>query len=166
MESNRRIRAVDTAVILRRLAHGVVCVHESVRHRAVVRHGEVVNTLAKPVFIRLSLRGTTDIPLVRDLAAVDLVVNALTRLLLAVEERVVEERRDSVLGNAGVGEGVDLELRGAAVEADVAVAAGEGARERVAVELDAEGEVEFTVRVVFIVVWRVAEVAGGGRGED
>jgi hypothetical protein len=166
LESHRCIRAIDTAVILRCFTHSIVSVHESVRHRAVVRHGEVVDTLAEPVFIGLSLRRAADVPLVRNLAAVNLVVNPLAGLFLAVEEEVVEERRDGVLGNAGVGEGVDLELRGATVEADVAIAAGEGAREGVAVELDAEGEVKFAVGVVFVVVWWVAEVAGSGRGED
>ena len=129
MHSHRCIRAVNAVVILRCPAHGVVSVHESVRHRAIVRHGEVVDTLAQAVFIRLSLRRAANVPLERDLAAVDLVVNALTRLLPAVKEQVVEERRDGVLRDAGVGEGVYLELRGAAVQADVAVAAGEGARE-------------------------------------
>lgn len=160
MESYRCIRAVDTAVILRRLAHSVVSVHESVRHRAIVRHSEVVDTLAQTILIRRRLRRAANIPLERDLAAFDLVVNALTRLLPPVEEQVVEERRDGVLRDAGVREGVDLELRGAAVEADVAVAAGESAREGVTVELDGEGEVEFAVGVVFIVVWWVAEVTG------
>jgi hypothetical protein len=126
----------------------------------------VVNTLAQTVLVSRSLRRATDVPLECDLAAFDLVVDPLTRLLLAVEEQVVEEWRDSVLRDGGVGEGVDLELRGAAVEADVAVAAGEGACEGVAVELDGEGEVEFAVRVVFVVVWWVAEVAGCWRGKD
>lgn len=126
----------------------------------------MVNTLAQAILISLSLRRATNVPLESNLAAVDLIVNALTRLLLAVEEQVVEERRDGVIRDGGVGEGVDLELRGAAVEADVAVAAGEGAGEGVAVELDGEGEVEFAVGVVFVVVWWVAEVAGCWRGED
>ena len=166
MHSHRCIRAIDAAIILRRLAHGVVSVHESVRHRAIVRHREVVDTLAQTILIRWSLRRTTDVPLERDLTAADLVIDALARLLLSVKEEVVEERRDGVLRDAGVGERVDLELRGAAVQANVAVAAGEGACEGVAVELDGEGEVEFAVRVVFVVVWWVAEVAGCWRGKD
>lgn len=32
--------------------------------------------------------------------------------------------------------------------------------------MDGEGEVEFAVGVVFVVVGWVAEVAGSGRGED
>jgi hypothetical protein len=126
----------------------------------------VVNTLAQPVFIRLSLRRAANVPLKSNLAAVDLVVDALAGLLAAIEEQIIEERRDSVLRNGGVREGVDLELRGAAVQADVAVAAGEGAGGGGAVELDREGEVEFAVGVVFVVVWWVAEIAGCGRGED
>lgn len=75
----------------------------------------MVNTLAQTILISRSLRRAADVPLESDLAAFDLVVESLTRLLLAVEEEVVEERRDGVLRDAGVGEGVDLELRGAAV---------------------------------------------------
>lgn len=126
----------------------------------------MVDTLAQTVFIRLSLRRAANVPLERDLAAIDLVVNALTRLLPAVKEQVVEKRRDGVLRDAGVGEGVYLELRGAAVQADIAVAAGEGAREGVAVELDGEREIELAVGVVFVVVWWVAEVTGCRRGKD
>ena len=166
LESHRSIRAIDAAVILRRLTHGVVGMHESIRHRAVVRHSEVVDTLAQTVFVRLSLSRAADVPLERDFAAVDLIVNALARLLPAVEEEVVEERCYGVLWDGRVGEGVDLELRGAAVQADVAVAAREGAREGVTVELDAEGEVEFAVGVVFVVVWWVAEVTGRWRRKD
>ena len=86
MHSHRCIRAVNAVVILRCPAHGVVSVHESVRHRAIVRHGEVVDTLAQAVFIRLSLRRAANVPLERDFTAVNLVVNALARLLLPVEE--------------------------------------------------------------------------------
>lgn len=32
--------------------------------------------------------------------------------------------------------------------------------------MDAEGKVEFAVGVVFVVVWWIAEVARGRRGED
>lgn len=126
----------------------------------------MVNALAQTILIRLSLRRAANVPLESDFTAVNLVVDALTRLFLPVQEKVVEERRDSVLRDSGVGEGVDLELRGAAVETDVAVAAGEGARERVAVELDGEGEIEFAVGVVFVVVWWIAEVTGCRRGKN
>ena len=166
MQSHRCISAIDAAIASRRVANGVVSVHESVRHRAVIRHSEVVDALAQAVFVGRRLRRATDVPFEGDLAAFDLVVDPLTRLLLAVEEQVVEEWRDSVLRDGGVGEGVDLELRGAAVEADVAVAAGEGAGEGVAVELDGEWEVEFAVRVVFVIIWWVAEVTWCRRGKD
>jgi hypothetical protein len=166
LHAHRRIRAINAAVILRRITHGVVSVHERVRHRTIIRHGEMVNTLAQPILIRLSLRRAPNVPLESDFAAIDLIVDPLAGLLLAVEEQVVEERRDSILRDGGVGEGVDLKLRGAAVQADVAVAAGEGAGGRGTVELDREGEVEFAVGVVFVVVWWVAEIAGCGRGED
>ena len=166
MHSHRSIRAIDAAVILRRFTHSVVSVHESVWYRAIVRHSEVVDTLAQTILIRLSLRRAANVPLESDFTAVNLVINALTRLFLPVQEQVVEERRNSVLRDTGIGEGVDLELRGAAVETDVAVAAGEGARERVAVELNGEGEIELAVGVVFVVVWWVAEVTGCRRGKD
>lgn len=126
----------------------------------------MVDTLAQTILIRLSLRRAANVPLESDFTAVNLVVNALTRLFLPVQEQVVEERRNSVLRDTGIGEGVDLKLRGAAVQADVAVTASEGAREGVAVELYGEGEVEFAVGVVFVVVWWVAEVTGSWRGKD
>lgn len=126
----------------------------------------MVDTLAQTILIRLSLCRAANVPLESDFTAVNLVVNALTRLFLPVQEKVVEERRNGVLRDTGVGEGVDLKLRGAAVQADVAVAASEGAREGVAVELYGEGEVEFAVRVVFVVVWWVAEVTGSWRRKD
>ena len=126
----------------------------------------MVDTLAQTILIRLSLRRAANVPLESDFTAVNLVINALTRLFLPVQEQVVEERRNSVLRDTGIGEGVDLKLRGAAVQADVAVTASEGAREGVAVELYGEGEVEFAVGVVFVVVWWVAEVTGSWRGKD
>ena len=127
----------------------------------------MVNTLAQPRLVVFQLRAAAHVPLERDFRpALDLVVEALAGVFVGVEHEVVEEGRDGVLRDCAVGEAVYLELRGAAVQADVAVAAGEGAREGVTVELDTEGEVELAVGVVFVVVWWVAEVARGGRGED
>jgi len=110
LQSHRCISAIDAAIASRRVANGVVSVHESVRHRAVIRHSEVVDALAQAVFVGRRLRRATDVPFEGDLAAVDLVVNALTWLFPAVEEEIVEERPDGVLGDARVGERVDLEL--------------------------------------------------------
>ena len=166
LHAHCRISAINPTIVLRRITHSVVSVQERIRHRTIIRHSEMVNTLAQPILIRGSLCRAPNVPLERDFAAIDLVVKALAGLLAAVEEQIIEERRDSVLGNVGVGEGVDLELRGAAIQANVAVAAGEGAGGRGAVELDGEGEVEFAVGVVFVVVWWVAEVAGSWGGED
>jgi len=130
----------------------------------------MVNTLTQPILVILQLRRAAHIPLESNACTVaiafDLVVEALARDLAAVQHNVVVEGRDGVFGDRGIGEVAGLELRGAPVETDVAVAAGEGALEGLAVESDVEGEVEFAVGVVFIVVWRVAVVARGWGGED
>jgi len=145
LQPNRRTPPINPRIPnrrARRVPHRIISVDKSIRHRAIIRHGEMVDALAQPLFIGVQLRRAPDIPLQRNFTvAFDLVVNALARGFVAVEHEVVEEGRDGVFGDAGVGEVLDLELRGAAVEADVAVAAGEGAREGVAVELDGEGEI-------------------------
>lgn len=116
LQSHRRVRAIDAVVLLRRAAHGVVRVHESIRHRTIVRHSEVVNTLAQAVLIRWCLRRAAHVPLKRDFRGpFDLVVDALARILEPVEGEVVEERRDRVLWDPGVRELRYLELLGAAV---------------------------------------------------
>lgn len=126
----------------------------------------MVNTSTVAGFVRLAQARAAHIPLVRDLGSFDLVVNSLTRVLLSMNHDIVEERRNGVLRDRIDGEPVDLVLRGAAVEAYVAVAAGKGARGGDAEELDVEGKVDVAVGVVFIEVWWVAEVAGSWRGQD
>jgi hypothetical protein len=122
----------------------------------------VVNTLAEAGFVRIILPRAANVPLKCHFPTINLIVNPLARVLLAIQLEVVEERSDSVVWNARVGEPVILELRGAAVQADVAVTAGESALRGRAVELDGEGEVQLAVGVVFVVVCWVAEVAGSG----
>lgn len=124
----------------------------------------MVDTPAVAGFVWLAEARAADVPLVSDLGPFNLVVDSLTRVLLAVDHEIVEEWRYRVLGNRGDGEPVDLVLRGAAVEAYVAVAAGEGAGRGDAEELDVEGEVDVAVGIVFVEVRWVAEVAGGWRG--
>jgi hypothetical protein len=81
----------------------------------------MVDALAQPLLVGFRLRRAADVPLQRNFTvAFDLVVNALARGFVAIEHEVVEEGRDGVLRDAGVGEVLDLELGGAAVEADEA----------------------------------------------
>ena len=110
MHSHRRISAIDTNIILRRAPHSIISVHKSVRHSTIIRHSKVINTLAQAIFISLRLRRAANVPLVGNLAAIDLVVNALTRVLPAVQEEIVEEWRDGVLRDGRVWEMVGLEL--------------------------------------------------------
>lgn len=126
----------------------------------------MVNTLAQPRLVVFQLRAAAHVPLERDFRpALDLVVEALAGVFVGVEHEVVEEGRDGVLRDCAVGEAVYLELRGAAVQADVAVAGGEDFARGAAVEGHGEGQVEFAVGVVLGVVWWVAVVAGGWGGE-
>jgi len=110
------VSAIDAFVALRLIAHLVISVDERVRHRAIVFHGEMVNTLAQAVLVGLQLGGAAHVPLERDFgAAFDLVVEALARVLPAVQHDVVVEGRDGVFWDRGVGKLAGLELRGAAV---------------------------------------------------
>lgn len=97
---------------------------------------------------------------------IELVKNSLHRILVGVQEQIIEQRRHSVVGDVVGGELLDLVLRGAVYDADVAVGTGEALVRGVRVDAHGEGEVDLAEAIVFVVAGWVAEVAGGWGGEN
>lgn len=132
-------RSIDARILLFRVTEVIVRVDKRIRYSTIVRHCEVIDTLAQARLIRIRLRRASNVVFPRDFSSFDLVVDSLTWVPPAVKEHVVEERNDAVLWYCGVREPIHLELLRATVQADVAVEAGEGSNRGHAVELDWEG---------------------------
>ena len=105
-------------------------------------------------------------PLKSNTRTLHLVENSLLRSIIAIEEEIVKERRDGIVGDVG-GRKLLAGVLGAAVgETHVAVGGGEDGGVRLRVHAHGEGEGDFAVAVVFVVARGISEVAGGRVGED
>ena len=80
--------------------------------------------------------------------------------------QIAEERRDGVVGDVRVWEGLGLVLGLAVEDGEVAIRAGVDGRAGLAVDVYGGGEGDVAEAVVFVRAGRVAEVARCWGGED